>query len=98
MTPGRVLELVKELEPFQHAARIFCVDVRVSTPQLEDWLRVNQSELDLFDALHLFRVWCRRIRRGTLVGREYKPSACRLRLTTERGSLTVAQWGEPGDL
>ena len=92
--PARVIELVTELAPFQHSARVFCIDVRVSTPQLEDWLRVNQNELDLFEALHLFRVWCRRIRRGTLVGREYKPTACRIRLVSERGSLTIAQWGD----
>lgn len=96
MKPRRVTEPVTELAPFQFSRACFCVDVLVSTPQLEDWLRVNNLELDLFDALHLFRVWCRRIRRGTLVGREYKPAACRIRLLSEGSSLTVAQWGDPG--
>ena len=96
MNPARVTELVTELAPFQFSRACFRVDVRVSTPQLEDWLSAHQNELDLFDALHLFRVWCRRIRRGTLVGRQYKPSACRIRLCAEGGHLTIAQWGDPG--
>lgn len=63
---------------------------------LEDWLTVCEAELTVFDALHLFRVWCRRVRRGTRIGREYKPSAVRLRFMAEAWSITIAQWGEPG--
>lgn len=86
-----------ELDPFQHARQCFRVDVRVSAPQLEDWLTVTSHELTLFDAMHLFRVWCRRVRRGTRVAREYHPSAVRVRFMAERWSITVAQWGEPGE-
>jgi hypothetical protein len=93
LTP-RALE--RELAPFESAVRCFKVDVRVDTPQLEDWLCVSERELSLFDAMHLFRVWCRRIRRGTLIGREYKGSAVRIRFIDERGALTVVCWGESG--
>jgi hypothetical protein len=88
--------LEPELAPFEHARKCFRVDVRVSTPQLDDWLSVTSDEVSLFDAQHIFRVWCRRIRRGTMVGREYKGSAVRVRFVDERGALTVVQWGEPG--
>ncbi len=97
MKARRVLVPVKELAPDAYAARTFRVDVRVSAPQLEDWLTVVNRELDVFDALHIFRMWCRRVRRGTRVGREYKPSAVRIRLCSENGHLTIAQWGEPGE-
>lgn len=36
MKPERVVEPVTELAPFQFARACFVVDVRVSTPQLED--------------------------------------------------------------
>ncbi len=92
---ARVLE--PELAPFESAVRCFRVDVRVSTPQLEDWLSVCEHELSMGDAMHLFRVWCRRLRRGTRIGREYKGSAVRIRYVDPSGALTVVMWGEPGE-
>lgn len=62
-----------ELTPHVAGPCSFRVDVRVNAPQLEDWLTCHEQELRLFDAVQLFRVWCRRIRRGTRIGREYKP-------------------------
>jgi hypothetical protein len=87
--------LEPELAPFEHARKCFRVDVRVSTPQLDDWLCVTPEEVSLFDAQHVFRVWCRRIRRGTMIGREYKGSAVRIRYIDAAGALTVVTWGEP---